>query len=154
MKKFGSKSGFTLVELIVVIAILGILAGIAVPAYSGYIKKANQAADYTQLDAIKTAIVFAYTDKHVNDDEFKDITEIEVSNASGDGYAPFKIKAGGAKVNDVTADLVKPYYDLKGFKFKSDTSKATWTAPSASNKGGWVLTPKTTTENPPAGSET
>ena len=46
MKKFGSKSGFTLVGLIVVIAILGILAGIAVPAYSGYIKKANEAANY------------------------------------------------------------------------------------------------------------
>lgn len=158
MKKFGSKSGFTLVELIVVIAILGILAGIAVPAYSGYIKKANQASDYAQLDAIKTAIVFAYTDKHVNDADFKDITEIEVSNASGDGNAPFKIKAGGAEITDVTADMVKPYYDLKGFKFKSDTSKATWYATeetgTTKHPAGWVLTPKDTTENPPAGSET
>ena len=43
-----SAGGFTLVELIVVIAILAILAGVAVPAYSGYIKKAEQAADESQ----------------------------------------------------------------------------------------------------------
>ena len=56
LKKTG---GFTLVELIVVIAILGILAAVAVPAYSGYITKAKEAGDITQLDAIKTAAMAA-----------------------------------------------------------------------------------------------
>ena len=62
------KSGFTLVELIVVIAILAILAGIAIPVYSGYIKKANEAADLSQLDSIKTAAVFAAVENRPEDE--------------------------------------------------------------------------------------
>ena len=51
--------GFTLVELVVVIAILGILAGVAVPVYSGYVKKAHQAADNQLLGAVNTAFAAA-----------------------------------------------------------------------------------------------
>lgn len=121
MKKFGSKSGFTLVELIVVIAILGILAGIAVPAYSGYIKKANEAADYAQLDAIKTAVVFAYTDKHVKDDTFADITKITVTEGA--------VEVEPAETSG-TLDI-SSYYKIADFKFKSDNTKAVWTATDA-----------------------
>ena len=124
MKKFGSKSGFTLVELIVVIAILGILAGIAVPAYSGYIKKANDAADYTQLDAIKTAVVFAYADKYADKPGYTDVTSITV------GPNSLTVQPKG-----VTVAEVNPYYDLTKFTFKNtDHTSATWTA-----DGGWTF---------------
>ena len=61
MKPFirSSKAGFTLVELIIVIAILAILAGVAIPVYSGYIKKANQAADLQLLSAVNTSFAAA-----------------------------------------------------------------------------------------------
>ena len=56
-----NKRGFTLVELVVVIAVLLILAAIAIPTVSGVIKKANESADAANATSIETAIKYAIT---------------------------------------------------------------------------------------------
>lgn len=45
-------SGFTLIEVIVAIAILGILAGIAVPRFSGYLQQTKQAVCVSNLGTV------------------------------------------------------------------------------------------------------
>ena len=72
--------GFTLVELIVVIAILAVLAGVAIPAYNGYVKKASRVADDTLIATINRTAAAAVLE--ANGEDMNNLVDGElVSNA-------------------------------------------------------------------------
>jgi prepilin-type N-terminal cleavage/methylation domain-containing protein len=58
-----SRNGFTLIELIIVIAIIGILIGVLVPTFKSSVRKANEAAAVATLNAIRVAEA-KYTTDH------------------------------------------------------------------------------------------
>jgi len=52
---FGKQSGYTLVELLIVVAILGILATVAIPAYHNYVNRSKQSDAIIGLKAAQMA---------------------------------------------------------------------------------------------------
>lgn len=57
-----NQKGFTLIELMIVVAIIAILAAIAIPLYLNYTAKAESSEAITLMDGAKTAVVSYYNE--------------------------------------------------------------------------------------------
>lgn len=66
-KKMGNK-GFSLVELIVVIAIMAVLVGVLAPQFLRYVEKSRQDGDITSIQQVMTAINTGVSDGVVKGD--------------------------------------------------------------------------------------
>jgi type IV pilus assembly protein PilA len=84
------QKGFTLIELMIVVAIIGILAAVAIPAYSNYTKKAKFTEVTNMTGAVKTAVEICASDM------------LSVANCStGTNGVPADVGASGKYVASV-----------------------------------------------------
>jgi len=102
MKKT-NQSGFTLIELMIVVAIIGILAAIALPAYQDYTKRSHVTEGLSLAGAAKTAVAEYFSSEGVLP---TDNSTAGLSNATA---------INGNAVNSVTVSggLIKIEYNVK-----------------------------------------
>lgn len=105
-----TKKGFTLIELIVVIAIIGVLAAILVPAMLGYVRKSKVSGANSAANTIQKAINTALTEL---DEEGEDIGVYK----SVSGKATLTLSTTSTGTDDVNTRFnrkIKNYMDKLG----------------------------------------
>ena len=60
--KYRSKKGFTLAELLIVVAIIAVLVAVSIPIFNGQLEKARRAVDMQNARIIKSALTNAYNE--------------------------------------------------------------------------------------------
>lgn len=90
--------GFTFIELIVTIAVIGILAAIAIPAYSSYITKTRVKRAIAEINMLEKSISIYYLDNNNRyPDSLADINHGGLNDPWGHPYEYLKIEGSDIK---------------------------------------------------------
>ena len=113
--KHTNKKGFTIVELVIVIAVIAILAAVLIPTFSNLIKKANISNDTAIAKNLNTAAITAQADTF----------DQAIAAAKESGYLVAHLKAKAEKVFFVWEDETNQFllYDLKAEKVLYSNTK-------------------------------
>ncbi len=131
MKKM-NKKGFTIVELVIVIAVIAILAAVLIPTYTSVVNKANASARLQKARNAYTEYIAAHPTKEIDyisfEDSDKTVYYYEIAN---------EFKETTTKPSDKVVLTVNTCLDEKGTE-----ENAAETCPDC----GWKLTVKTADE--------
>jgi type IV pilus assembly protein PilE len=140
--------GVTLIEVMVVVAIVGLLAAIAIPAYDNYITRSRRSDAFTALETVRAAQEMYRAEKGLYAHDFVDggVTvlagcssgmagsnyNISISRTDNTHYeALAAATAGGKQANDkysqfrVDQDGIEEYYDTSWHK-ETDADGQKW----------------------------
>ncbi|MDM7484974.1 MAG: pilin [Vibrio metschnikovii] len=134
---YTKQQGFTLIELMIVVAIIGVLAAVAVPAYKDYVTKSEASSAIATLRALQTPAEL-YIQEHGSLTDVTNLGTSEKANGLGDLKAEgntitFKFTKEGAlknasitlkrdETNGWICTATKPIVDL-GIKSCNELSK-------------------------------
>ena len=94
MNKKNNKKGFTLMEMLIVVAIIGILVAIAIPTFNNSLNKARVAADEANLRAYYAEVMASYLldEDDVPEDVTTAIQTVKISNKDYTLYGEYTAK--------------------------------------------------------------
>lgn len=128
------QKGFTLIELMIVVTIIGILAAIAYPAYQDYVLRAKRGDAMNGLAAIR----IAQEQHRASNLLFSSSTTIDGTDysSSPEGYWTISVSSADGSSFVVTAEPQAPHADDTCTKFVADRNGAV-DAGTASLDGCW-----------------